>query len=163
MLGSGLYNGEEAMAFGRTLGLAAAALLVAQPCLAAEDLGDAGPMQRKSAAFGGFTIRVPIGKAGAARPSARLQLTTSHSVWDGRYGSPVRTVRPPGLELGIGEAGRPSLHIGGRSAAEVERKLQLGASTGTTLLIVGGVAVAAIVLIAVASSPSPGPRRGDFD
>lgn len=57
---------------------------------------------------------------------------------------------PAGLELGASLAGKPTFYLNGQDAAEAPRKLGLGGSTGTTLLIVGGVLVA-LVLVGLAS------------
>ena len=68
---------------------AAAAMLIAQPCLAASDLRDAGAAERRTSAFAGVRLRVPMGNP--ERPSARLQLTTFH-VYRDASGVTVRSI-----------------------------------------------------------------------
>ncbi len=141
------------------LAAAAAAMLPVQPCLAADDLGFA---ERRSGAFAGLRVSVPLGAGNPARPSARLQLTSFHDYTDPR-GATLRSIRSPGLELGLDGSGRMAYYIGGEDVAETRRRIEARGST-TTWIIVGGLVLLVVVLAAVASAqPTPGPRDGDFD
>jgi hypothetical protein len=81
-----------------------------------------------------------------AKPSARLQLTTTHSYRDARTGS-VETFKAQGLEIGGTRGGNPTFYLNGQSTADAQKKLGIG--TGTALLIAGG---AVLVLLVVAMS-----------
>jgi hypothetical protein len=81
-----------------------------------------------------------------AKPSARLQLTTTHSHRDIRTGS-VDTFKAQGLEIGDAKGGKPTLYLNGQSTADAQKKLGIG--TGTALLKAGG---AVLVLLVVALS-----------
>jgi hypothetical protein len=136
----------------RVTAILAAGMLVAQPILASE-LHD-GQTQRQSSAFAGLNIRLPLGEAGKAQPSARLQLTTSNTLRDERTGA-SHTFRAKGLEIGGSKGGKPILYLNGQSAADMQKKLNLG-GTGTTLLIVGGVVLVLVVVAVATASPGPG-------
>ena len=127
------------------------AALLAQPAIAAEPLGAFSGA--RPAAFGGFTMRLPLGRQGPARPEARLQLTTYRA--DASQSGRVRSPDPKGLELGVSKAGKPLLFAGGQDVARARQKL--GLDTGTTILIVGGV-LAAVVVVALAAG---GAGMGD--
>jgi hypothetical protein len=117
----------------------AAAMLVAQPCLAAEDIRDAGWDPRRSAAFAGASLRIPLGSAGAAAPAARLQLGLRHDVGDSR---------PAAFELGVTRLGKPAFYVGGREVGETRRRLGLTGGTGglEPALIIGAVVVGVVLL-----------------
>jgi hypothetical protein len=145
------------------LAAAATATLVAlQPCAAADDLrGAAAAPQARPAAFAGVGIRLPLGRAGTGKPTARLQLAPAYraaSAGTGQRG-------PAGLELGLGRAGKPAFYIGGRPAAvPAGQRQSLGGSKTTTFVVIGGVVLLVLVLAAVASAaPTPGPQKGAFD
>ncbi len=144
---------------------AAAALLLlsAQPCLAADDFRSTGAVDRRSGAFAGMTVRLPVGQQ-EAKPIARLQLTTVHQSYDRESRLSGRSVRPAGLELGLSGAAKPTFYVGGRSAADIEKKLHMKGSN-TTLLIVGGVVVLAVLVLASVADaqPTAGPPEGAFD
>jgi hypothetical protein len=140
---------------------AAALAAAVQPCLAADDIRIAGFTEQRMAAFAGATLRVPLGTERAHRPSLRLQLAPSYQQRDPASGA-VRSLRPEGVELGLA-AGRPSFFVAGQRPSGIERRMNLG-STETTLLVVGGVAVAVLILAAVAGAqPTAGPPEGAFD
>ena len=140
----------------------AAFFLCSQPCLAADDLRDAAAAERRTGAFAGLSVRLPLGQAAPAKPVARLQLTTVHHMRDRETGA-IRHMRAPGLELGAGQSGKPVLTLGGQRADDMQRRLGVGGST-TTVLIVGGVLLVVLVLATVAAAtPRPGPREGAFD
>jgi hypothetical protein len=69
----------------------------------------------------------------------------------------VRTSLGKGFEIGLGKKGVPTYFVSGQKAAEVRKKLGIKGSPGTTLLIVGGVVVA---LVVVALAPG-GAGLGD--
>jgi hypothetical protein len=132
------------------VGLVATSLLAAQPCVAADAFQDFDRDERRSAAFGGLKLNMPIGQGQRVKPTARLQLTTTHQLRDTRTGE-VRAVTPAGLEFGASDKGKPMLFVGGRDAAAVKKELGIGGTT-TTLLIVGGV-VLVLLVVAAASTP----------
>ena len=136
------------------LAAAAAGLLAAQPCAAASN--PRAWDERRISAFAGVNLRMPLGEAGA-RPSARLQLTTSYDARDARTGS-VRSFRMQGLELGAGRSGSPSLYMNGRTSAQVREQLRLSGSTGDTVWIVFGVTLVAVAVLVLSNSAElPGP------
>jgi hypothetical protein len=137
--------------------IAAAGLLAAQPCAAAEDYRDAGMRERHASAFAGVNLRLPLGGKQAGKPSARLQFTAASTIRDVRSGS-TRTVRAHGLEIGSGEKGKAALYMGGQNTADMKTKLGVGGSTTTTIIIVGGVLLLLVILAASQVPPQP-----DFD
>lgn len=144
-------------------GAAIAALsLGVQPCLAADLANKLHATETRTAAFAGLQVRLPLGQKERAKPTARLQLSSTHYARE-QTGGFVQIHRTSGLEFGAGKAGKPALFIGGQEAADVQKKLNIGGST-TTLLIVGGVVLAVVVLAAIASgTPTAGPSEGAFD
>jgi hypothetical protein len=143
-------------------GIAAAAMLAAQPALAAEDFRDRRAPETRSGAFAGFSLRLPLDEGRSRRPSARFQLTTTTSARDSS--GAVTTRFAPGVELGADRSGRAALSIGGRDVRQMEERLGIGGSTTTALVIVGGVVLVVVVLAAIASAmPTAGPPKGAFD
>jgi hypothetical protein len=128
----------------------AAGFIAAQPCAAAS-----GYSERSSSAFAGLNIRMPLGEA-RARPVARLQFTAGYNLRDVRSGS-TETFRAKGLEIGAARNGKPNFYLNGHSTADMQRRFGANGSTGSTLLIVGGVLLA-VVVIAVAAG---GAGMGD--
>lgn len=96
----------------RLITAATMALICAQPCLAADDMRGIGAGERRSGAFAGMAVRLPIGTRHREAPTARLQLTTFHDYRDAS-GATVRSYRPRGVELGF-ERGRATYLVGGR-------------------------------------------------
>jgi hypothetical protein len=131
-----------------------AGMLIAQPC-AANDVGNGQSTLRQSSAFAGLNVRLPLGQAQKARPTARLQFTTSQTLREERTGA-TQTFKFQGLEIGGAKGGKPTLYLNGQSAADMEKKLCLG-GTGNTLLIVGGVVLLVAVVAVVATG---GPSLG---
>lgn len=132
----------------------------AQPAAAAGDSPKTAWSDQRPAAFGGITVRVPLGQTTAPKPEARLHLTT-YKMGPARS-SGLRSLNRNGLELGLSKAGKPILFSGGRNTAEVRQKM--GLNTTTTLLIVGGVVLVVVVLAAVADGmPTAGPDEDAFD
>jgi hypothetical protein len=143
--------------------IAAASLLAAQPCAAADDYRDRRAPESRSGAFAGLSLRMPLGDGGGARrPTARFQLTTMTSSRD-TSGAVTRSVAR-GVELGADREGRAAFSIGGRDLRGMDDRLGFGGSTTTTLVIVGGVVLVVFVLASVAAAtPRPGPSKGAFD
>ncbi len=140
----------------------AAGMLMAQPC-AASDVRDAQATQRQSSAFAGLNVRLPLGQAQKAKPTARLQLTTSYRFRDERTGV-TQTFRAQGLEIGGAKGGKPTLYLNGQSTADMQKKLGIG-GTGTTLLIVGGIVLVLVIVAASSASVFPDcePYEGNDD
>lgn len=135
----------------------AASMLVAQPCLAAEDFRDAGSGQRRGSAFAGASLRIPLGTGRAAAPIARLQLGLRHDVRD-RSGGSLGESRPATFELGVTKLGKPAFYVGGREVAETRRRLGVGGDTGWLVpaLIIGAVVVGVVLLTDPDSNAAPG-------
>jgi hypothetical protein len=138
---------------------AAATMLIAQPCLAASEIRGDGATDRRSGAFAGVRLRLPIGMGNPERPSARMQLTTFHD-YRNAAGATVRSFRADGVEFGVDDRGRASLMVAGQDVARRDDQMVLNAST-KTYLIIGGVVVAVLVLALVAASSVP--PSVDFD
>jgi hypothetical protein len=133
----------------------AVALVAAQPCAAASDAPDYN--ERRAGAFAGFNVRMALGGAKPARPSARLQLTTAFELRDSRTGA-ARTLKAQGLEIGANRKGAPAFYLNGRNAAERQEAHLLSSSTSTTTWIVLSVALVAVgVLVLSNSAELPGP------
>ena len=143
--------------------IAAAAMLTAQPCLAAEDFRDGRTGQVRTGAFAGVSLNVPLdASASSRRPTARLQLTSIREVREAN--GATRTARAEGVQLGVDRRGRPALTVAGRNPLDERERLGIGGSTGTALLIVGGIVVVIFVLASVADGmPTAGPPEGAFD
>jgi hypothetical protein len=143
------------------VGAAAALMLSAQPCLAADDFAAPGSTERRIGGFAGVSLRLPMNGRHSERASARLQLTTTQSYR--QSGMQLRTSYAPGLELGRSSLGQPAFFMGGQPIAAREQRVHMGGTT-TTLLIIGGVVLAVLVLAAVAGAqPTAGPPEGAFD
>lgn len=126
-------------------------LLAEQSALAAEDIGLLQQRETRTAVFAGGSLTLPFGQSRSSRPRARLQLSTIHTSRDVQSTSPQRTYVAPGLELGLSRSAGLDFSLGGRSSRELERRLGAKGDT-TTWIIVGGIAVAVIVVVALASS-----------
>ena len=124
---------------------AAAASMLSQPVLAADAFRDMGPQERRTGAFAGLNFKMPLGTRAAVRPSARLQLTTSH---DYRSAAGVRSYRPAGLEFGLTAKGRPDMFVGGARIADTEKRLGLtgGADWVLPVALLGAVIVGVVLL-----------------
>lgn len=139
---------------------AAAAMLTAQPCAAADDFRERRNVETRSGAFAGLALRVPLDEGRSQRPQARLQFTGVSNVREA--GGATTTRYAPGVELGAGRRG-VLVSVAGRDVREMEERLGVGGSTGTALLIVGGVVLIVFVLAALADGPTAGPPEGAFD
>ncbi len=119
-------------------------MLCASPCMAAEDFRNFGAGERRSAAFAGANVRLELGRKITA-PTARLQLAMTHSYEDRQSAAPARKFGGRGLELGLGQGKQPALFLNGQEAKKPDKKLGLG-STTTTLLVIAGVVAAVFAL-----------------
>ncbi|MBA3678275.1 MAG: hypothetical protein H0W74_12880 [Sphingosinicella sp.] len=99
---------------------------------------------------------MPLSGATKVKPSARLQFTTGYDVLDTRTGS-VQSFKARGLEIGTARNGKPTFFLNGQDSAGMQEKLQLNGSTGSTLLIVGGV----LLVLAVVAVAAGGAGLGD--
>lgn len=139
------------------LAAAAAVSMLSQPVLAAEAFRDTGRVEQRNGAFAGFNFKVPLGTRAAAKPSARLQLTTVH---DYRAASGVRSHRPAGLEVGLTAKGRPDMFVGGARLADTQKRL--GLSGGTDWILPVGLlvaVVAGVVLLTDGDNALPQPAN----
>lgn len=128
--------------------LAALSLAAAQPVAAAGYAPERGPTEMRASAFAGFNVRVPMGRT-AAKPSARLQLTTAYTFRDARTGA-TRTLKPHGLELGAGKSGAAFFAGGQELSRKNVETLKLGDGGTTVLYVVGGILVLGVVLLLAA-------------
>jgi hypothetical protein len=151
------FNRGNIMARLGSVGLLAAMLFAAEPCLAAPDLADAGSRQQRMSGFAGLNLRLPLGGAADAKPRARFQLTVAHSSADHRTGA-FRTTRAPGMELGATGAGKPALFVSGQNMADAKNELGFKSTTATIVLV--GVGVLAVLYVVAAATVPPQP---DFD
>jgi hypothetical protein len=108
--------------------VAAATMLIAQPCAAATDLRADGATERRSGAFAGVRLRLPIGASNPERPSAGLQLTRFHD-YRNAAGFTVRSYRPDGVEFRLDQRGRASFTVAGQDMARQEERLGISRST----------------------------------
>lgn len=135
-------------------------LLAAQPCAAADDFRGTNAAQPRTAPFVGIGLSLSLSGSARARPSARLQFTAARPAG----GNFARAGAAPGIELGLAKTGKPAFYIGGRPTADLGRRLNLGGSKGTILIVVGGIVVLVLIAAAVADAqPTPGPPEGAFD
>jgi hypothetical protein len=127
----------------KTMAAAAAAMMMASPCMAAElpDFQDAGA--RRSGAVAAAYFKVPLG--GGARtkaPHAGLKLSMRH---DYRHAGAqtARVIQADGLDLRIDGKSKPSLYLAGQRVDTAEaRKQNLGpVGTAVTLAILAAAAV----------------------
>ena len=124
---------------------AAAMSMLSQPVLAAQAFRDTGAQEQRSGAFAGLNLRVPLGSREAARPTARLQMTTTHQY---RSASSFRSVRPDGIEFGLTGKGNADVYVGGARIADTEKKLGLtGMSDWILPVALLGAVVVGVVLL----------------
>lgn len=149
--------------FRHALGIAAATMLAAQPCLAADDFRDGRAGQARTGAFAGVSVRVPLDRNDASRrATARLQLTGIRETRDAS--GATRTYRAEGVQIGARRDGRPAVTIAGRDPFAGRERLGVGGSTTTALVVVGGLVFIVFVLASVADGmPTAGPPEGAFD
>jgi hypothetical protein len=127
-------------------------MLGAQPCLAAQDVLERGVPHRSSAAFAGVALKLPLGQP-TAEPNLRLQVGFTHNYKYAGAAAPALVQTVSMLEFGTTRSGTPILLIGGQDYRQVQQRLRVNGSTGTTLLIAGGV-LAVVVIVALAAGGS---------
>lgn len=122
--------------------LLSATALAAQPCFGADLFQDGHSLERRMGAYAGASVRIGLGAGEREAPSARLKLGMTGHETDRRSGARTQAFDASAVELGLGGGGRPLLWVGGRSTEELERRMGLD-GTQTTLLVIGGLALAA--------------------
>lgn len=125
---------------------------VAPPAFAAELADQAGPAGQRQGAFAGARIRIPLGSAKATRVRAGL---TVAPLRQGRAADgSLRTTFGQGVELGLGETGRPALSLAGtrvdRLSLGPNGKAPEGARAGVSTLGWVGIGVGFVALVFVA-------------
>jgi hypothetical protein len=120
----------------------------AQPAAAAELLQDGVQPASEVSAFAGARLRVPLG--GREKPQAGLALTSTM-----RSGPTAALRFAKGAELGFSGDARLRLSLAGRPVSTLApgpagpEGRKLGTSTGTGLLIVGGIVLLTAGAVAV--------------
>lgn len=142
---------------------AAAAMLVAAPCNAAQDFRSAFEAAPRPAAFVGAVVRLELGRRGEPRPVARLRTAMIPSAGDPRAAARLATDPSRGIELGFTGNDRPELYVGGRSLSESTRRLGVEGSTKDTVLIVAGVTLILVTILVVSSLDGLGEAFPDFN
>ena len=134
---------------------AAATLMAAQPCLAAELAPGEGSFRsdaaRQSGIYAGIYARVPLGQSGPRRaePRAGLRLGPTHVYRGANASGGERRLQLDMVDVGLFRSGRPSLMVAGRQLVDREGRLRLQGEDGggggipTWAIVVGGVVVAA--------------------
>ena len=135
----------------------AAAMLIAQPCMAAEEIRDLFRLQSRPAPYAGATFRLNFGGARKATPSLRLHAGMVRSQEDRGTMSSTNSLQVSALEVGVSREGLPIFYVAGQDARNLEQRLGIKGSTGKTLLIVGGVLVLVVVVGLMTSGGSLGP------
>jgi hypothetical protein len=129
----------------RIVALAAAGLLAAQPCAAAE----LSPLEgsRRTGLYGGIYLRLPIGPD---RQNARTGLSFGPTrIYRTAHGGERRT-QIDLVDLGMVRSGRPSLTIGGRELIDERGRLSLrGDGVSPAAIVVGLVVVAGIAYLLI--------------
>ena len=140
----------------KTLFLAAAAAVAAQPAFAA-DLAGGRDIGHRSSAFAGATLR--IGLDGHRAETSRPRLAFGVSRVYERVDSSARIARfeAPALELALGRSGRPQLLIGGQTASEARHRL--GFAAAPAVLAVAGIGAVALVASAASDDDDELHRR----
>ena len=135
--------------------------LAVQPCAAAYYTPRASGAETQTSAFVELNVRMPLGAAARAKPTARLQLTSAFNVRDARTGS-MQTFKGHGLEIGAAKSGQPALYLNGRNTTDIKAELGMSGTT-KTVLILGGVLVALAVVVAAAASSGLGDTCPEFE
>lgn len=130
--------------------------LAAQPCSAADDHQQFTSGERRTSAFLGLSIRLPMGRSDSFSPSARLQFTSEARVRDWRTGS-VEMFKPRGVELGVNRAGAVSMFVHGLDVSDVQKASLGDSSRETTYSIIGALVVSVAVIAFLASNAPASP------
>jgi hypothetical protein len=153
--GAPMRRDRERTMLSKTMAAAAAAMLVASPCVAAElpALNDAGA--RRSGAVAAAYFKVPLGGGAQARaPHAGVKLSVRH---DYRHAGAqtARVVQADGLDLRLDGMRKPSLYLAGRKVdSEEARKQNLGPVGSVVTLAVLAAAAVGVYFIARAIDDS---------
>ena len=135
----------------------AASMLIAQPCLAAEDLRDQSELRYRSSPYAGATFRVSLEGARKAGSSLRLQAGIRR-IGEGRgAAASAHPLQLSAVELGASADGMPVVYLAGQEARDLRQRLGVRGSTGKTLLIVGGVLVLVVLVGLMSSGGQLGP------
>ncbi len=96
--------------------------LATQPCAAAYYTPRATGAETQTSAFVGLNVRMLLGGAARAKPTARLELTSAFNVGDARTGS-MQTFKGHGLEIGAAKSGQPALYLNEHNTADLKARL----------------------------------------
>lgn len=124
---------------------AALAAVAAQPAAAAE-LFVENRVEQRSGAFAGATLTLGLDGSRHRPARARLGLGIGRIDYSASRSRVDRSLTP-GVGLAL-DGGRPHLLVGGSSLKEARTRLGLSDTT-TTLLVLGGVAVAVVGVMAL--------------
>ena len=135
-----------------------------QAAFAAELANHDGAAVQRQGAFAGARIRIPLG--GADRQKVRAGLTVAPLRQSRAGDGGLRTGFGRGLELGVGESGRPALSLAGQRvdrlmlgrSGEAPAGTRKGVSTlGWVAIGVGFVALVIVTLVAVCAADDDCP------
>jgi hypothetical protein len=137
--------------------VAAQTTAVAPPAFAAELADHAAPGGQRQGAFAGARVRIPLG---SAKAKVRAGLTVAPMRQGRASDGSLRTSFGQGLELGLGETGKPALSLAGqrmdRLALGPNGKAPEGKRAGVSTLgwVAIGVGFVALVLVALVAACS---------
>ena len=137
-----------------------------QPCLAADDFRIGGETRGHASGFVGLSAGLALGQRAPRRRTARLVAGMATSRIDPQSGRSLGLQAPRGLELGLDRQGRLRPFVGGLSTESFEKRLGVRGSQGRTLLIVGGIAAAAVAGLLIFGDSGSGaciPEDPDCD
>ena len=127
----------------RFVAAVAAIIMITPPCVAADDFRESGPDYRRGA-FAGATLKIPMGGNDRTTPRTHFGLGISQVYARTSSAGATQRLQIPGMEVRLTATGKPLLMIAGQNTASIKRQLGVANSTKTALLVVGGVAVAAL-------------------
>jgi hypothetical protein len=126
----------------KSLGAAAAAMLAAGPCLAAElpQFRDSGV--RQSGAVAGAYFKVPLGGAKSGKAAAGLRMTMVHD-YRSASGASAQLVQSDSFDLRLVGEKKPTLFVAGQAVTgeEAKKRNLTGAGTVVTIVIIAAAAV----------------------
>jgi hypothetical protein len=132
--------------------MAAILLSVGQPASAAQEIGHGGRAIVGTGGFAGVNVRLGF-RNGAVDPIARLRLGISHLSSDGGPASTLRLQHGSAVELGFSRLGGADLFVGGQKLRDMQSRFGLTPAS-TSLFIVGGLALGAVAVAAMAGGDS---------
>lgn len=125
-------------------------LLLAQPCLAADDFREVQGVERRSAAFAGASFRLRLGGDAVSPPTLRLKLATRHVYESQNTAAPTQVREFSAVELGLTKTGKPAPYVAGQSTAEIKRKANLVGNTDPiTVALITAMVVTAVFLLSM--------------